>query len=144
LLDPGTRSWAYGVVESFGLPRRMLGTIVKPGTILGPLRSAVANETGLASMPVIVPATHDTGSAFAAVPARPGNWACISSGTWSLMGTEIQEPLVNERVLQHNFTNEGGVGGTIRFLKNIMGLWLVQECRRTWERAGKTYSYEEL
>src|SRR5207253_3499776 len=88
--------------------------------------------------------THDTGSAFAAVPARGGSWACISSGTWSLMGAEIPAPLVSDQVLKYNFTNEGGVGGTIRFLKNIMGLWLVQECRRVWERAGKSYSYEEL
>jgi sugar (pentulose or hexulose) kinase len=93
---------------------------------------------------VIAPATHDTGSAFAAVPSAGGSWACISSGTWSLMGTELTAPLVSEQVLAHNFTNEGGVNGTIRFLKNIMGLWLVQECRRVWEKAGKLYGYEEL
>src|SRR5262249_197378 len=97
------------------------------------------------------PASHDTASAVAAVPvaaAPPGspspNWAYLSSGTWSLMGVELAKPLVNEAALQANFTNEGGVGGTIRFLKNIMGLWLVQECRRTWERSGQSYSYEEL
>jgi rhamnulokinase len=98
----------------------------------------------LTPIPVIAPGTHDTASAFAAVPAGNGTWACISSGTWSLMGAEIPGPLVGEQVAKYNFTNEGGVGGTIRFLKNIMGLWLVQECRRVWERAGKVYSYEEL
>jgi rhamnulokinase len=144
MLDPATRAWAWGVVDAFGLPRRILGTIVQPGTVLGPLRTTVVSDTGLAPIPVIAPATHDTGSAFAAVPARGGSWACLSSGTWSLMGAEIPAPLVSEQVLKYNFTNEGGVGGTIRFLKNIMGLWLVQECRRTWERMGKTYSYEEL
>ncbi|HYV37051.1 MAG TPA: rhamnulokinase family protein, partial [Gemmataceae bacterium] len=144
MLDPSTRTWAVGLVEAFGLPRRILGRIVQPGTVLGSLRSTVASDAGLATAPVIAPATHDTGSAFAAVPACGGSWACISSGTWSLMGAELTSPLVSEQVLRHNFTNEGGVGGTIRFLKNIMGLWLVQECRRAWERTGKTYSYEEL
>ena len=144
MLDPKARSWADGLVQAFGLPTRILGNIVQPGTVLGPLLASVASDAGLTSMPVIAPGTHDTASAFAAVPARGSNWACISSGTWSLMGAEIPSPLVNERVLQHNFTNEGGVCGTIRFLKNIMGLWLVQECRRAWERAGKTFNYEEL
>jgi rhamnulokinase len=95
-------------------------------------------------MPVIAPATHDTGSAIAAVPASGTSWAYISSGTWSLMGAELTAPLINDKAEADNFTNEGGVGGTIRFLKNIMGLWLVQECRRTWERAGKAHSYDEL
>ena len=144
MLDPSTRSWAYGVVDAFDLQRRILGTIVQPGTVLGPLRAAVASDTGLSPVAVIVPATHDTGSAFAAVPARGGSWTCISSGTWSLMGAEIPGPLVSEQVLKYNFTNEGGVGGTIRFLKNIMGLWLVQECRRVWERAGRSFTYEDL
>jgi rhamnulokinase len=144
MLDPFSRSWAVGLIEAFGLPRRMLGTIVQPGTVLGPLRTTVATDTGLTPIPVIAPGTHDTASAFAAVPAGNGTWACISSGTWSLMGAEIPGPLVGEQVAKYNFTNEGGVGGTIRFLKNIMGLWLVQECRRVWERAGKVYSYEEL
>jgi rhamnulokinase len=144
MLAPSTRSWAYDLIDRLNLPRRILGTIVQPGTILGPLRTAVASDTGLTPVPVIAPATHDTGAAFAAVPAGGGTWACISSGTWSLMGAEIASPLVGDLVLKYNFTNEGGVGGTIRFLKNIMGLWLVQECRRTWERAGKTYTYDEL
>lgn len=144
MLDPVSRTWAFGLLEAFGLPRGICGKIVEAGTVLGPLRPSVAGETGLQQIPVIAPATHDTGSAFAAVPARGNSWACISSGTWSLMGAEIPAPLVNEQVLRHNFTNEGGAAGTIRFLKNIMGLWLVQECRRAWERTGKTHTYEEL
>jgi rhamnulokinase len=144
MLDPVKRTWARDLVTAFGLPRHILGTIVQPGTVLGPLRPNVATETGLLPIPVIAPASHDTASAFAAVPSRSGTWACISSGTWSLMGAEIPAPLVSEEVRNCNFTNEGGVGGTIRFLKNIMGLWLVQECRRVWERAGNAYSYEEL
>jgi rhamnulokinase len=104
----------------------------------------VASETGLTPVPVIAPATHDTGSAVAAVPARGESWAYISSGTWSLMGLETPAPIINDKAQEYNFTNEGGVGGTIRFLKNIMGLWLVQECRRAWEREGKSYAYDDL
>jgi rhamnulokinase len=144
MLDPATRGWAHGLVKAFGLPTKLLGTLVQPGTVLGPLRSSVAAETGLTSVPVIAPATHDTGSAVAAVPAAGGSWAFISSGTWSLMGAELPAPLINDQVRRYNFTNEGGAGGTTRFLKNIMGLWLVQECRRAWERAGRDYPYDEL
>lgn len=144
MLDPFTRSWHTDLIREFGLPEKILGTIVAPGTILGPLRNRIASDTGMTPAPVIAPATHDTGSAVAAVPAQGKSWAFISSGTWSLMGAEIDEPLVNEEVRAANFTNEGGIGGTIRFLKNIAGLWLVQECRRVWEREGKSYSYEEL
>src|SRR6185295_17047929 len=102
---------------------------------------------GVGRVPVIAPACHDTASAVAAVPAESGaggDWCYISSGTWSLMGVELDRPLINEKALQYNYTNEGGVGGTIRFLKNIMGLWLVQECRRHWAREGKELSYPEL
>jgi len=144
LYDPTEKKWAYGLVDSFGLPGKVLGPIVQPGTVLGPLRQAIAGETGIKPVPVIAPASHDTGSAVAAVPAHGKSAAYISSGTWSLMGVEIDSPLINDRSLHYNFTNEGGVGGTIRLLKNIMGLWLIQECRRSWERAGNTFSYEEL
>jgi rhamnulokinase len=144
MLDPHTRTWAYDVVQKFGLPTKMLGTIVPPGTVLGPLRTAVATDTGLAPVPVVAPATHDTGSAVAAVPARGPAWAFISSGTWSLLGAELPQPLVTDAALAANFTNEGGVAGTTRFLKNIMGLWLVQECRRAWEKAGHAYTYDQL
>ncbi len=144
LIDPSTRGWAHDLLQAFGLPGRLAGSIVPPGTVLGPLRSSVAADTGLTSVPVVAPATHDTAAAVAAVPAQGDSWAYISSGTWSLMGVELPAPLINDAALQYNFTNEGGVGGTIRFLKNIMGLWLVQECRRAWEREGKTYNYDEL
>jgi rhamnulokinase len=144
MIDPHSRRWAIDLVRRFGLPERILGSLVQPGTVLGPLRPSVATQTGTATIPVIAPATHDTAAAVAAVPAAGPAWAFISSGTWSLMGVEIREPLTDERALSVNFTNEGGVDGTIRLLKNIMGLWLVQECRRAWERAGQTYSYEEL
>jgi rhamnulokinase len=144
LYDPTQRQWAYSLVDAFGLPRKILGSIVAPGTVLGPLRPAVASETGINPVPVIAPASHDTGSAVAAVPAEGDSWAYISSGTWSLMGAEISSPLINESTLKYNFTNEGGVGGTTRLLKNIMGLWLVQECRRAWERSGTAFTYEEL
>src|SRR5207237_4526370 len=136
--------WDHELIRTFDLPTKILGTIIPPGTVLGPLRTAIARDTGLSPVPVIAPATHDTAAAVAAVPARGKNWAFISSGTWSLMGAEIDEPLVTEEVRAANFTNEGGINGTIRFLKNIMGLWLVQECRRAWERSGQTFTYAEL
>lgn len=144
MLDPQSRQWAYPLMEAFGLPAKILGTLVQPGTVLGPLRPSVVCETGINAAAVIAPASHDTASAVVAVPAAAKSWAYISSGTWSLMGVELPQPLVGAAALEANFTNEGGIGGTTRFLKNIMGLWLVQECRRAWERAGTTYSYDEL
>ena len=142
--DPRARAWATGLLEKMGIPTGMLPQIIAPGTGIGPLLPSVAEETGAGAVPVIAPAGHDTGSAVAAGPPRRQDWCYIYSGTWSLRGIESPEPLVDERSLRYNFTNEGGVGGTIRFLKNIMGLWLVQECRRTWERQGRAYSYDEL
>jgi rhamnulokinase len=117
---------------------------VQPGTEVGTLLPSIASANGLNPVPVIAPATHDTGSAVAAVPAETRDYAYISSGTWSLMGVELDEPLVSDKALQYNFTNEGGVGPSYRFLKNIMGLWLVQECRRAWQREGRDFSYEQL
>ncbi|GIW81723.1 MAG: L-fuculose kinase [Gemmatales bacterium] len=144
MLDPRSRNWAFDLLNRFGLPVEIFGSIVQPGTVIGPLRAHLASETGLSPVPVIAPATHDTGSAVAAVPANARTWAYISSGTWSLMGVEIPQPIINEKTLAFNFTNEGGVGGTIRLLKNIMGLWLVQECRRIWEKQGQSYEYAQL
>ncbi|HWG42697.1 MAG TPA: rhamnulokinase family protein [Gemmataceae bacterium] len=144
MLNPRTRGYAHDLIQAFGIPADILGTLVQPGTVLGPLRASIASETGMNTAPVIAPASHDTAAAIAAVPATAASWAYISSGTWSLMGVELKQPLVSIAALQTNFTNEGGVGGTTRFLKNIMGLWLVQECRRAWERAGTTYSYDDL
>ena len=144
MLHPGERTWARELLRTLGLPDKILGQLVMPGMPLGNLRADVAGQAGVMPMPILAVATHDTASAVAAVPARGQSWAYISSGTWSLMGVEMDAPLTSDKVLDCNFTNEGGVGGTIRLLKNIMGLWLVQECRRTWEKEGKTYTYGEL
>ncbi|MCD6519762.1 MAG: rhamnulokinase [Anaerolineae bacterium] len=144
LYDPRQKDWAYPLIEKLGLPKHIFQKIIPPGTILGPLHSTIAQEIGLEGVSVIAPACHDTGSAVAAVPAQSENFAYISSGTWSLMGIESPEPIITEESLAFNFTNEGGVFGTIRFLKNIMGLWLVQECRRTWAQEGEELSYAEL
>lgn len=144
-LDPVTRTWAAQLWNDFQLPPGLLGTLIEPGTRLGVVRPSVAQEIGISeSVPVVVPATHDTAAAVAAVPARGDDWCYVSSGTWSLMGVETSRPVIDERSLRFNFTNEGGVSGTTRLLKNIMGLWLVQECRRAWEREGRAYSYEDL
>ena len=147
--DPRRRTWATDLLERFNIPTRILGQIAQPGTTLGPLRPAVAEATGLAGVKVVLPGTHDTASAVMAVPAasKPGSrpdWCYISSGTWSLMGVETAAPIVNDKCLALNFTNEGGVGGTTRVLKNICGLWMVQECRRVWAKEGVTYSWEHL
>jgi rhamnulokinase len=144
MYDPTAKDWAHGLLKALDMPANILGKIVQPGTVLGPLRVSVMAETGAAAVPVVLPGSHDTASAVAAVPARGESWCYISSGTWSLMGAELPAPLISDQTLAYNFTNEGGVGGTIRFLKNIMGLWLVQECRRSWERSGRSYTYDEL
>jgi rhamnulokinase len=142
--DPRKRGWAFPLLEKMGIPIHIFPEIVPPATILGELLPSVAEEVGVSGLPVIAPACHDTGCAVAAVPAKGPDFAYISSGTWSLMGAELPEPVINEQSLAFNLTNEGGVGGTFRFLKNITGLWLVQECRRTWARQGEEFSYDEL
>jgi rhamnulokinase len=139
--------WAFELISQFGLPAGVFPDVVAPGTKLGKLRDNLAARTGLKRIEVVAPATHDTGSAVAAVPTRSANtpnWAYISSGTWSLLGVEVQQAVLSPRALELNVTNEGGVDGTYRLLKNIMGLWLVQECKRAFERRGKTYDYSEL
>ncbi len=147
--DPRSRNWAFGLLERLGIPTGMFGTIAQPGDTVGPLRTQLADELGLAEAKVVLPGTHDTASAVVSVPAagnvqaRP-TWCYISSGTWSLMGVEIPAPILDERCLARNFTNEGGVGGTTRLLKNIGGLWLVQECRRIWNERGANHSWEDL
>ncbi len=147
--NPATGGWAKQLLDKFGLPTDILGRIEQPGTDLGPLRSNLAAESGLSAARVILPGSHDTASAVMAVPAesQPGvrpDWCYISLGTWALMGIESPQPVVNDHVLELNFTNEGGVGNTIRLLKNITGLWLVQECRRTWNQAGRNWQWEDL
>ena len=142
--DPRAGGWALEMMERLGLPTGILPEIVPPATVLGPILPEVAEQTGARDVPVIATASHDTAAAVAAVPAVGSSCAYISSGTWSLMGVESREPIINDDVRRANFTNEGGVGGTFRFLKNIMGLWLIQESRRTWARQGRNLSYEEI
>jgi rhamnulokinase len=142
--DTRRGEWARGLLERLGLPTAIFGEVVPPGTVLGRLRADVAAETGAGSLPVVAVGGHDTALAVAAVPARGRDFAYVSSGTWSLLGAEIESPCITEASLAANFTNEGGVGGTIRFLKNLCGLWLVQECRRAWAKGGKADSYDDL
>lgn len=144
MLNAQTRQWDEGLLHQLGIPFHFLTRIEAAGTERGTLRQTLAARWGASDTPVYAPGCHDTASAVVAVPAQQGNWAYLSSGTWSLMGLELEQPLINEQVAHYNFTNEGGVGNTIRFLKNIAGLWLVQECRRAWAREGHDYSYAEL
>lgn len=143
--NPLTKDWAWPLLDQFHLPRPLFGKIVPAGTKLGLLLPHLKNEIGAtADIPVITPASHDTAAAVAAVPAMGEDWCYISSGTWSLMGVELPAPVINEEVRAANFTNEGGVRGTTRFLKNIMGLWLVQECKRSFARQGIDLNYDQL
>lgn len=151
LLDPRTGTWSDELCGALDLPRAILPELIEPGTEVGTILPSVAEDVGLTGkLALIAPGTHDTASAVAAVPATgktPGaapDWCYLSSGTWSLLGVEVPRPVITAETLRGNFTNEGGVAGTTRLLKNIMGLWLVQECRRTWARAGRDWSYEEL
>jgi sugar (pentulose or hexulose) kinase len=144
LLDARKRTWSQPLIKAMGLPAKIFGEIVEPGTVLGGVTSAIGEETGLPKMNIIAPGTHDTASAVAAVPARGTDHAYLSSGTWSLMGVETKQPVLNEKSYRLNFTNEGGVCGTIRLLKNICGLWLIQESQRAWERQGQKLSFAEI
>jgi rhamnulokinase len=144
MYDPVARGWSLPLVDKMGLPAHILGEIVPPGAVLGPLLAEVAEETGATRLSVVAPGCHDTASAVAAVPAEGGRSAYLSSGTWSLMGVESQSPVLTDRSYEYGFTNEIGVCDTVRLLKNISGLWLVQECRRTWATRGEELSYEEL
>jgi len=143
--DPVQKQWAFDLFERLGLPQAILPEIVPSGTKLGVLLPEVAESCGLApETPVYATACHDTASAVAAVPAQGSGWCYISSGTWSLMGAEVDAPVINDKALELNFTNEQGAGGKVRLLKNIAGLWLLQECRRQWATEGREYSYAEL
>jgi rhamnulokinase len=146
MLDANSRSWDESLLRRFGLPTSILCDLVPPGSILGSVREDVAKRFGLQSKtPVIAPGGHDTASAIVAVPWKSGaNSAYLSSGTWSLMGLELDAPLISSLSQELGFTNEGGAGSTIRFLKNIAGLWLVQECRRAFLRSGNEISYADL
>jgi rhamnulokinase len=147
--NPVRGDWALELLSKFSLPMRIFAPVVQPGTTLGPLRANLIAETGLTNTKVVLPGSHDTASAVMAVPAasRPGekpDWCYISLGTWALMGIESPAPVMSDAVLKFGFTNEGGVGGTTGLLKNITGLWLVQECRRAWNMAGANLDWEAI
>jgi rhamnulokinase len=143
LLKPGKLAYEDKIFKAMGVDANLMQEIVLPGTLLGLIKPEIQKETGSKAIPVIAVASHDTASAIASVPALGKDWAYISSGTWSLMGIESDVPLISKEILEMNFTNEGGVEGTTRFLKNIMGLWLLQECRRSWS-SERTYSWTEM
>ncbi|SHE47184.1 rhamnulokinase [Mariniphaga anaerophila] len=134
MLKPGKAEWEHELFDIAGIDRKLGGELVQPGTLLGNILPEIQQETGSADIPCVAVASHDTASAVVSVPAQGENWAYLSSGTWSLLGIESPCPLVSEKSLEMNFTNEGGVEGTTRFLKNIMGMWLVQECKRIWDQ----------
>jgi rhamnulokinase len=142
--DPRRGDWAEDLLARFSLPRKIFQPILSPGTLLEKLSAAVAEAAGCGRIPVVAVGSHDTASAAAAVPAADRDYLFLSSGTWSLMGAEIEQPVIAPRCLTGGFTNEGGVEGKFLFLKNITGLWLLQECRREWAGNGPALSYDEL
>ncbi|HKE24133.1 MAG TPA: rhamnulokinase family protein [Bryobacteraceae bacterium] len=142
--DPKARRFATNMLEKLGIPTQILAGLIEPGEPLGVLLPRLAEATGLGSVPVYAVGAHDTASAVAAVPAEGDDWCYISSGTWSLMGVESAEPVIDEQSYSLNFTNEAGVQGRTRLLKNIAGLWLLQECRKAWASQGERFGYEEL
>lgn len=149
LFNATSRDWAWDVIGGLGIPERIFGEIIQPGTQLGVVQPSVAERTGLAGVPVVAPATHDTGSAVLAVPAEDfapaaPDWCYISSGTWSLIGCELPEPKINDKCSSYNFTNEGGVFGSTRLLKNIGGLWVFQQIRASLLRQGREIGWEEM
>ena len=144
ILNPRTKQFETQLLEAAGISPSILGEIVMPGHLVGTLTDALADESELGKVPVIAVAGHDTASAVAAVPAENERFAYLSSGTWSLMGIEVKDAIINEETYALNFTNEGGVEGTTRFLKNITGMWLLEQCLKEWKKEGITYAYEKL
>jgi rhamnulokinase len=145
LMDMRTGKWSRDIFQKLNLPLEIMPEIIKPGMIIGTLTKNLSKEIGCSEIPVIAIGSHDTASAVAAVPADDKtNWAYLSSGTWSLMGVETADPIINDKTFTYSFTNEGGVAGTIRLLKNIMGLWLLQECKKHWQKQGDDLSYDQL
>ncbi len=142
--DPNAMEWAKDLLAQLKIPTHMLPPVVPPGTVLGPLSTQLPDLASIPDVPVIAVATHDTGSAVAAVPAETDRFAYISSGTWSLIGVEVQSPVITAESLRYNFTNEGGVGGTFRLLKNVLGMWLVQACQETWANEGHRFADADL
>ena len=145
MLDARERRWATGLLDRLGLPTHFLKPVVEPGTVLGDMRADLLSEVGLRGpVRVIAPGSHDTASAVAAVPGLDERSAYVSSGTWSLVGAEVRQPILTDAAAEQNLTNEGGVDGTIRLLKNVAGLWMLQESRRQWEREGSSYGWTDL
>ena len=144
LIDLETKSWSEDILDAFGIKKSLFAPLVKSGTVLGELSKEICEECGVDPVPVISVCGHDTQSAITSVPCEDGNFAFLSSGTWSLFGTELDKPIVNETSMNINITNEGGFDGSTGFLKNIIGLWLIQESRRQWKREGEEYSYADL
>jgi rhamnulokinase len=142
--DPNTGAFAADLLKRLDLDASILAELVDPGTMLGPLRPSLAEFSGLGPVPVYASGGHDTADAVVAVPAEDKDWCFISSGTWSLMGVELDEPVITAASLAENFTNEAGAGGKIRFLRNIAGMWLLEECRAAWALEGHNFTYEEL
>ncbi len=144
LMDQKTQRLETSLLSAVGLSQDHFADMVQPGEVVGKLRFGIAKETGLGEVPVVAVAGHDTASAIVAVPAEDEHFAYLSSGTWSLMGIETPEPIINEQSARLNFTNEGGIEGTTRFLKNITGMWLVEQCRKKWQAQGRDYTYAEM
>ncbi len=144
LMDMRTGRWSEEIFDKLSLPIEIMPGIVRPGTVVGQLAAGIGRELFCGPVPVIAIGSHDTASAVAAVPAGDTNWAYLSCGTWSLVGVEVPEAIINDKTFEYGFTNEGGVENTIRLLKNIMGLWLIQECKRQWQKEGVELSYSEL
>jgi rhamnulokinase len=144
LFNPAQRRWSQELIEKFHLPARIFPKLVPSGTRLGPLLPSIADEVGLEDTEVVASCSHDTAAAGAAVPAEDRDWSYVSSGTWSLLGIEAPRPIITARSREYDFTNEMGYGGSIQFLKDIVGLWIVQECRREWARQGQEYTYDQL
>lgn len=144
LIGLDKRTWSKEILDAFGIKESVFAPLVQPGTVLGELSKEVCEECGVDPVPVISVCGHDTQSAITSVPCEDGDFAFLSSGTWSLFGTELDKPIVNETSMNINITNEGGFDGSTGFLKNIIGLWLIQESRRQWKREGKEYSYADL
>jgi len=142
--NPNTGAWANSLIEGMGIPSHIFPQIVQPGTVLGKVSPAVADETGAGGVSVVAPGCHDTACAVAAVPAESEHYAYLSSGTWSIVGAEVRQPVITAKSQAYNFTNEGGVCDTIRLLNNMTGLWLIQESRRTWAAEGEALSYDDI
>jgi rhamnulokinase len=143
MIDAVKKTWSEEIFKATGINKNIVTKIVQPGTIIGNISQDIADTIKLPPIPVIAVAEHDTASAIAAIPAQRENWAYLSSGTWSLMGIEVNEPIISDKAREYGFTNEGGVNGTIRFLKNISGMWLLEQSKKTWD-CNQKYSYEDL